>query len=145
MKRPQPSSPRSRWGSPARRRRRAPAQSATRLPTEPPAIKPANFVRNVGNPWFPLKPGTTLTYAGVKDGKQARNVFHVTHKTEKIKGVRATVIRDRLYLDGKLGEDTTDWYAQDKRGDVVYRRRVDPGARRERPAHRHPRARGRRG
>ncbi|HEY8769076.1 MAG TPA: hypothetical protein VIM03_00945 [Thermoleophilaceae bacterium] len=86
----------------------------------PPAIKPANFVRNVDNPWFPLKPGTTLTYAGVKDGKQARNVFHVTHKTEKIKGVRATVIRDRLYLDGKLGEDTTDWYAQDKRGDVVY-------------------------
>jgi hypothetical protein len=86
----------------------------------PPAIKPANFVRNVDNPWFPLKPGTTLTYAGVKDGKQARNVFQVTHKTEKIKGVRATVIRDRLYLDGKLGEDTTDWYAQDKRGDVVY-------------------------
>jgi hypothetical protein len=86
----------------------------------PPAIKPANFVRNVDNPWFPLKPGTTLTYTGVKDGKRARNVFQVTHRTEKIEGVRATVIRDRLYLDGKLGEDTTDWYAQDKRGDVVY-------------------------
>ncbi len=86
----------------------------------PPPIKPANFVRNIDNPWCPLKPGTTLTYTGVKDGKQAREVLQVTHKTEKIKGVRATVLRDRLYLDGKLGEDTTDWYAQDQRGDVVY-------------------------
>ncbi len=86
----------------------------------PPPIKPANFVRAVDNPWFPLKPGTTLIYTGVKDGKHAREVLQVTHRTEKIKGVTATVLRDRLYLDGKLGEDTTDWYAQDKRGDVVY-------------------------
>ncbi len=86
----------------------------------PPEIKPANFVRNVDNPYFPLKPGTTFTYTGVKDGKQARNVFRVSNKTENIKGVTATVIHDQLFLDGKLGEDTIDWYAQDKRGDVVY-------------------------
>jgi hypothetical protein len=61
-----------------------------------------------------------LTYTGVKDGKHAKNVFHVTNKTEKIKGVTATIIHDQLFLDGKLGEDTIDWYAQDKRGDVVY-------------------------
>jgi hypothetical protein len=83
-------------------------------------IKPANFVRNVDNPYFPLRRGTTFTYMGVKDGKRARNVFEVSHKTKKVMGVAATVIHDRLYLDGKLAEDTIDWYAQDKRGDVVY-------------------------
>jgi hypothetical protein len=99
----------------------------------PPAIKPANFVRKVDNPYFPLEPGTTFVYTGVKDGKRARNVLRVTHRTENIKGVKATVIHDRLYLDGKLVEDTIDWYAQDKRGDVVYlgesTRALGPGGR----------------
>jgi hypothetical protein len=86
----------------------------------PPKIDPANFVRSVDNKWFPLQPGTTYTYRGVKDGKRAKDVFAVTHKTRKIQGVTTTVIHDRLYLDGKLAEKTTDWYAQNKQGDVVY-------------------------
>src|SRR4051794_11559479 len=88
--------------------------------SEPPKIDPASFVRTVDNPWFPLKPGTTYTYRGVKDGKRAKDVFAVTHKTRRIQGVTTTVVHDRLYLDGKLAEKTTDWYAQNKRGDVVY-------------------------
>ena len=72
------------------------------------------------NPWFPLKPGTTLTYRGVKDGKRAKDVFAVTHRTRKIQGVTTRVVRDRLYLDGKLAETTIDWYAQNKHGDVLY-------------------------
>jgi hypothetical protein len=91
-----------------------------RITYGPPEIKPANFDRRVDNPYFPLAPGTTFVYTGVKAGKRAKDVFRVTHRTEDIKGVAATVVRDRLYLDGKLVEDTIDWYAQDKRGDVVY-------------------------
>src|SRR5947199_9463105 len=30
---------------------------------------PGRFVRGVTNPWFPLRPGMTLVYRGVKDGK----------------------------------------------------------------------------
>jgi hypothetical protein len=74
----------------------------------------------VNNPWFPLKPGTTAVYKGVKDGLPARDVFKVTHKTHVINGVRCVVIDDRLYLKGRLAERTTDWYAQDKAGDVWY-------------------------
>jgi hypothetical protein len=74
----------------------------------------------VDNPWFPLKPGTTYVYKGVKDGKRAKDVFAVTHRTKKIQGVTTTVVHDRLYLNGKLAEKTTDWYAQNKRGDVIY-------------------------
>jgi hypothetical protein len=74
----------------------------------------------VDNPWFPLKPGTTAVYSGVKDGLSARDVFKVTHETHVINGVRCIVIDDRLYLKGRLAERTTDWYAQDKAGDVWY-------------------------
>jgi len=87
---------------------------------QPPRIDPSTFVRTVDNPWFPLQPGTTYTYRGVKDGKRARDVFAVTHKTRKIQGVTTTVIHDRLYLDGRLAERTTDWYAQNRHGDVLY-------------------------
>ena len=87
----------------------------------PPPLKPSKYVRHVTNPWFPLTPGTTYTYTGIRDGKEVTNVFKVTHRTKKISGVTATVIDDRLYqAGGKLAEKTTDWYAQDKRGDVVY-------------------------
>ena len=34
--------------------------------------------------------------------------------------VVATVVRDRVYLEGELIEDTYDWYAQDQEGNVWY-------------------------
>jgi hypothetical protein len=39
---------------------------------------------------------------------------------DTVLGIRATVIDDRLFLNGRLGERTTDWYAQDKSGNVWY-------------------------
>src|SRR6516164_9446726 len=70
----------------------------------------------VTNPWFPLRPGTTYVYRGVKDGKPARDVVTVPRPSATIDGVRCQVVRDRLYLAGRLGERTTDWYAQDRTG-----------------------------
>jgi hypothetical protein len=81
---------------------------------------PGDFVGRVDNPWFPLLPGTTFVYRGVKDGKTARDVVTVTHATRTIQGVRSTAVADRLYLAGRLEERTTDWYAQDRRGNVWY-------------------------
>jgi hypothetical protein len=81
---------------------------------------PGRFVRDVTNPWFPLRPGTTLVYRGVKDGKPSRDVVHVTGKTRRIAGVVCTAVSDRLYLNGRLEERTTDFYAQDKAGNVWY-------------------------
>jgi hypothetical protein len=78
------------------------------------------FVRHVTNPWFPLKPGTTFVYTGMKDGKNGRDVVKVTKKTKRIRGVTCTAVDDRLYVDGHLAERTTDWYAQDARGNVWY-------------------------
>jgi hypothetical protein len=81
---------------------------------------PGDFVRRVDNPWFPLIPGTTFVYRGVKDGKIAKDVFSVTSETKTIQGIRCTGVRDRLFLAGRLEERTTDWYAQDVHGDVWY-------------------------
>ena len=83
-------------------------------------FRPATFVVHVDNPWFPLVPGTVYVYRGVKDGKHSRDVVTVTHATRLIEGVPATAVRDLLYLGGRLEERTTDWYAQDRAGNVWY-------------------------
>jgi hypothetical protein len=81
--------------------------------TEPSSVK-------IDNPYFPLVPGTTNIYTGIKDGQKAMEFFEVTGKTKKILGVTTRVVRDRLYLGGFLFEDTVDWFAQDKAGTVWY-------------------------
>ena len=43
-----------------------------------------------------------------------RNDFIVTHKTKLIMGVVCTEVHDVVYLDGKLAEDTLDWYGFDE-------------------------------
>jgi transglycosylase-like protein with SLT domain len=78
------------------------------------------FGARVDNPWFPLRPGTTYVYRGVKDGQPSRDVVTVTQRTRAIAGARCRAVRDRLYLRGRLEERTTDWYAQDRRGNVWY-------------------------
>ena len=80
----------------------------------------SGFSARVDNPWFPLKPGTTYVYRGVKDGQPSRDVVTVTHKTKTIAGAPCVVVEDRLYLRGRLEERTTDWYTQDKSGNVWY-------------------------
>jgi len=85
--------------------------------TPPPA---SSFSAHVDNPWFPLLPGTRYAYNGVKDGKRARDVVVVTHATRRIDGVPCVAVDDRLTLGGHLEERTTDWYSQDRRGNVWY-------------------------
>src|SRR5881275_1814016 len=85
-----------------------------------PVIDPTNFVRHVTNPFLPLPPGQTFVYEGhTKDGF-VHNDFIVTRKTKVILGVTCTEVHDVVYLDGKLAEDTLDWFAQDKQGNVWY-------------------------
>jgi hypothetical protein len=79
-----------------------------------------NASARVSNPWFPLRPGSRYVYTGMRDGKPARDVLTVTHATRVVRGVRCAVVRDRLYLRGKLSERTVDWYAQDDARNVWY-------------------------
>ena len=84
------------------------------------AIDPADFVRRVDNPYFPLEPGTTYRHEGRKEGKRAVDVFAVTDRTKKILGVTNTVVEDKLYVAGRIEEIANDWYSQDRQGNVWY-------------------------
>ena len=85
-----------------------------------PHIVPANFSPMVTNRLFPLTPGRTLVYTGTKDGKKALDLVVATSRTRRVDGVRTRVVEDRLYLDNVLAERTSDYYAQDRCGNVWY-------------------------
>ena len=85
-----------------------------------PRIDRATFGPHVTNPWFPLTPGVTMVYAGVKDGKAAIDVVTPSRRTRMIDGVRTRIVEDRLLLGGRLAERTSDYYAQDACGNVWY-------------------------
>jgi hypothetical protein len=78
------------------------------------------FSATVDNPWFPLTPGTTFHYTGVKAGKPSRDVVTVTRQIRVIDGAPCVAVKDRLYLAGRLEERTTDWSSQDRAGNVWY-------------------------
>jgi hypothetical protein len=90
------------------------------LPPVPSMPAPSAFVRTIDNPFFPLRPGTTLRYAGTEGGERTTDTVTVTRKTKVILGVRAVVVIDVVTVGGKPSERTNDWYAQDRRGNVWY-------------------------
>ncbi len=85
-----------------------------------PVIDPANFVAAVDNPYFTLKPGAVFTYETKTDEGTERIEVAVTDETKVVAGVTTTVVRDRVWLDNVLIEDTRDFYAQDDSGTVWY-------------------------
>lgn len=77
----------------------------------------------IDNEWFPLKPGTRLTWDGTTiddEGKAIphRVVFTVTDLTKLIAGVRTVVCWDQDYSDGELEETELVFFAQDNDGNV---------------------------
>src|SRR5438132_1977176 len=85
-----------------------------------PVIDPANFVARIDNPYFPLRPGTTFIYEGQMPEGFERDEFAVTHNTRVILGVTCVEVHDSVFTDGVLTEDTLDWFAQDREGNVWY-------------------------
>jgi hypothetical protein len=85
-----------------------------------PTILPADFSAHITNPWLPMPVGTTYIYTGTKDGKKALDVVTVSRHTRRLDGVTTRVVLDRLFLDNVLEERTSDYYAQDRCGNVWY-------------------------
>ncbi len=90
-----------------------------------PEINPADFLTSEEvaanpNPLFPLVPGTTYNYRAEDEEGIETIAFEVTHRTRKILGVTCLVVHDAVHLDGSLIEDTDDWFAQDRDGNVWY-------------------------
>jgi hypothetical protein len=85
-----------------------------------PVIDPGNFTIVVNNPYFPLSRGTIQIYEGKTDEGLESVTDQVTIDTKVVMGVECIVVHNWVELDGALIEETWDWYAQDKEGNVWY-------------------------
>jgi hypothetical protein len=85
-----------------------------------PEIDPADFTSEITNPYFPLGPGTTFVYEGTSEGNAELDTVKVTSETRPILGVDCIIVHDVVSQEGVVVEDTFDWYAQDKDGNVWY-------------------------
>ena len=98
----------------------APWASSARAGYEP-VLDPANFTTTIDNAYFPLPVGRTWVYQGIKDGQTQEDRVSVTNQTKLVaEGITARVVTDVATHDGALLEKTSDWYAQDKQGNVWY-------------------------
>ncbi|MEN8158518.1 MAG: hypothetical protein ABFS41_00440 [Myxococcota bacterium] len=68
------------------------------------------------NSHLPLAVGNTWTHEG--GGETV--IVEVLDETKYIEGVDCLVVRDRVFEDGALVEDTDDWFALATNGDVWY-------------------------
>jgi hypothetical protein len=85
-----------------------------------PTIDSSAFSTRIDNPYLPFTPGTrTISEATTPDGLQ-RTTTEVTRDTKTIMGVETVVVHDSVTIDGTPHEDTFDWYAQDRDGNVWY-------------------------
>lgn len=96
-----------------------------------PVIDGADFVAAVDNPYLPLAPGSRWVYEGRSDDGVERTEVVVTDERRTVMGIEVTVVRDTVTLEGELVEDTLDWFAQDRAGNVWYfgeqSREYEPG------------------
>jgi len=95
------------------------ATTAWARPYEP-VMDPANFVAGIDHLYLPYAPGTTFLYEAETDEGLEVNEVYVTDQTKEIVGVTCMVIRDLVWVEGELREETYDWFAQDVVGDIWY-------------------------
>jgi hypothetical protein len=98
------------------------AAASTELPQgdDPVELDPADFVSEIDNPYWPMQRGSRWVYEEKDTEGATRIVVTVTSRAKTVLGIEATVVRDVVTEDGELKEDTFDWYAQDKDGNVWY-------------------------
>jgi hypothetical protein len=91
---------------------------STSLPrgSEPANLDAGDFVDHIDNPYWPMAPRSKWVYR--ENGQRVE--VTVTDQTKEILGIRATVVHDVVTEEGELVEDTYDWYAQDKDGNLWY-------------------------
>lgn len=85
-----------------------------------PELDPASFVAVIDNAYAPFPVGAHWVYEGMTDAGLEHIEVDVLAETRTIEGIVATVIQDRVFVDGEIVEDTIDWIAQDAEGNVWY-------------------------
>jgi hypothetical protein len=86
-----------------------------------PDIQPGDFSTNITNRYFTLPVGKKMTFeATTETGAAERIEIEILPEIKTIAGVKTVVYLDKVYDDGQLVEETRDYLAQHKNGDVWY-------------------------
>jgi hypothetical protein len=85
-----------------------------------PTIDSANFSANIDSRYLSLPVGRKLIYEGRSDEGVERVEIVALNETKTIMGVETRVVLDRAWVDGVIVEETRDYFAQDKDGNVWY-------------------------
>ncbi|HYV15778.1 MAG TPA: hypothetical protein VE972_07135 [Conexibacter sp.] len=89
---------------------------------QPVTLDPAAFTTKIDNPWWPMPVGARWVFREADPGEPVlRVVVTVTRRTKRMAdGVRARVVHDVVRHGGRTIENTLDWYAQDRAGNIWY-------------------------
>ncbi len=79
---------------------------------------PGSFKAGVDHPYFPMVPGTVWVLEGVDAGRVRMEEVRVLHQPRMIWGIPCMAISETQFLDGVLSEVTTEWFAEDRQGNV---------------------------
>jgi len=85
-----------------------------------PVINPADFSTTITNSYFTLPVGKKMMYEEQTADGLEKIEIEIEPGTRNIMGVETLIYRDKVYLEGVLVEDTMDYLAQDKEGNVWY-------------------------
>ena len=88
--------------------------------TKDPHVDPADFSTVITNQYFSLPIGLKAKSKGETDDGTETIEITIPGDTKMVMGVKTLVYRDKVWLDGELIEDTEDYLAQDKDGNVWY-------------------------
>lgn len=100
-------------------------QQRGRFETQPsslPVFAQATFTAPavLDHPLMASVQGITRLYTAVDPDEVETMVVERLPGTRTVMGIPCAIIRDRVFLDGHIKEDTRDWYAQDDDGNVWY-------------------------
>lgn len=85
-------------------------------------FNPANFSNStlLTNRYLPYQIGTKYVFEGeTEDGSELNEIQRID-AVKVVMGIEVAVVRDKVWIDGVLEEDTRDWFAQDDDGNVWY-------------------------
>jgi hypothetical protein len=85
-----------------------------------PRIHPSSFSAHLTNPWFGMRQGNEYVYEGVDGKDRTIDIVIPSRHTRKIDGVDTRGVYDLVFVHGRISERTTDYYAQDRCGNVWY-------------------------
>lgn len=88
--------------------------------SEPVNLDPADFTTHIDNRYWPMTPGSKWVYSETENGGKQRVEVTVTNDTKLVDQITARVVHDVVTANGKIVEDTYDWYAQDSSGNIWY-------------------------